>query len=165
MNAKELLTPEHIEIYASLFEKDQPKAAKLLRQYAIEWKESVDGQYEIDYVDIMQSIAAMAGTQGDAQLQRVAYHVGQSCNSEYHLSEQICELGSSNGGGSEVGAHDLTWSYGTVLSALYYRSVALESGLEFYPSERGIDEMVLAAARYGLGQDCGAKLCNGQCSD
>merc|ERR1712129_117011 len=99
---------------------------------------------DIDYVAIMQNVAAMAGTQGDAQLQRVAYHVGKSCSNEFHLSEQICELASNSGGGMEVGAHDLTWSYGTVLSAWYYRTLAVDAGLTFYPSEKGIDEMVIA---------------------
>jgi len=164
-NAKKLLSPEHIEIYADLFQKDQPNAAKLLLEYAKQWKDSIDGGYDIDYEEIMGTIGEMAATQGDNQLQRVAYHVNKECSDGPHMSEQICEQGSSQGGGQEVGAHDLTWSYGTVLSAMYYRDAAVDAGIKFYPAENAVDDMVLAVARYGLGQTCGGELCNGQCSD
>eukprot|EP00484_Ammonia_sp_Unknown_P003354 CAMPEP_0197075158 /NCGR_PEP_ID=MMETSP1384-20130603/211470_1 /TAXON_ID=29189 /ORGANISM="Ammonia sp." /LENGTH=547 /DNA_ID=CAMNT_0042514001 /DNA_START=1 /DNA_END=1645 /DNA_ORIENTATION=+ len=163
--AKQILSPRHVEIYAELMEKDQSKAARLLYQYAREWQDSLEGGYEMDYEVVMAQIASMMATQGDNQLQRVAYHVGKSCGGSYHLAEQICETTSSNGGGLEVGAHDLTWSYGTVLSAWYYRGLAVDAGVEFWPAEKRIDEMVLAVVRYGLGQDCGAELCNSQCHD
>ena len=48
-NAKELLSPDHIRVYADLFAKDMPKASKLLNEYAKQWQDSLDGGYDIDY--------------------------------------------------------------------------------------------------------------------
>ena len=39
------------------------------------------------------------------------------------MSEQLCETN-----GYETGANDLTWSYGTFLSAQHTRKTAVESG-------------------------------------
>ena len=113
----------------------------------------------------MGILSSMAATQGDNQLQRVAYHVNKSCSDGPHMSEQICENGSGSGGGLEIGAHDLTWSYGTVLSAWYYRQQSIDGGVKFYLDEKRIDDMVLAVAKYNLGETCGGELCNGQCHD
>merc|ERR1719145_230697 len=112
-DAETLLSAEHLEIYADIFEKDLPKGAAMLREYAQQWRWSLQGDWNgvIDYVEIMGTVAQLAATQGDNQLQRVKLHVGKECGGDYHLSEQICEGSSSNGGGKEVGAHDLTWSY------------------------------------------------------
>ena len=48
---------------------------------------------------------------------------------------------------------------------MYYRGQSVDAGIEFYPSEKGIDDMVLAVARANLGETCGGELCNGQCHD
>jgi len=64
-----------------------------------------------------QTLTALArafAQNGDGYLLRVRYHVE---GANFHLSEQI-----NRDNGQEQGANDLTWSYGTVLSAMQTRS-------------------------------------------
>ena len=49
-------------------------------------------------------------------LQRIRYHV---VGDHFHLSEQL-----DKETGYEISAYDLSWSYGTVFKALYYRNLA-----------------------------------------
>lgn len=66
------------------------------------------------------SAEAIAGTMlaaGDGVLQRIRYHVA---GDGFHLGEQL-----DKNTGYEISAYDLTWSYGTMLKALYYRSLAV----------------------------------------
>merc|ERR1711902_389665 len=109
--------------------------------------------------EIALNIGAMFAPQGDGQLSRVAKYA-LPCSD--HLSEQICESESAKDGGQEIGAHDLTWSYGTVLSAMYYRDVAIGKGVKLW--DEHINERV-DRMTWGSQGDCGKNICSGQCTD
>jgi hypothetical protein len=53
---------------------------------------------------------------GDGVLQRVRYHVA---GANFHLPEQL-----DKNTGYEYSATDLTWSYGTMLKSVWYRSLS-----------------------------------------
>ncbi len=59
---------------------------------------------------------------GDGVLQRVRYHVA---GTGFHLSEQL-----DKNTGYEKSAVDLTWSYATVLTALFRRDLASKAIME-----------------------------------
>jgi len=88
----------------------------MVLKYANEWENNMLSIEEKR--QITKDVARMLVTQGDAQMTRLHYHI-EGC--DYHMSEQLCETN-----GAEVGANDLTWAYGTFLSAWYYRGLATE---------------------------------------
>ena len=103
--------------------------------------------------EIIGNLSRYMTTTGDDQLTRVHYHVA-GCN--YHMSEQVCETN-----GYEIGAWDLTWSYGTFLSAWYYRSQAIAAGAFPMPREMAVDWNKIYN---GVGDNFCAG-CSSQCGD
>ena len=152
-SAKGVITKRLLRIVSDIVEKDLPKGAKYLRQKM----DVLDDLIDEELGEIAVAIGSMFASQGDGQLSRVAKYV-IPCSD--HMSEQICESKSENGGGQEIGAHDLTWSYGTVLSAMYYRNVALEAGVELW--DKSINERVDRSS-WGSQGNCGQNICKGQC--
>ena len=69
--------------------------------------------------------AMEVATAGDAVLYRVYYHVEPY---GFHLSEQI-----DRNTGAEESATDLTWSYATILKAMWYRNYFTDSALKASP--------------------------------
>ena len=154
-NAKSVITVRLLHIISEIVEKDQADAAKYLRQFV----DDFDALTNEQLAEIAVNIAAMFASQGDGQLSRVAKYA-KPCSD--HLSEQICESETENGGGTEIGAHDLTWSYGTLLSAMHYRNVAMEKGVKLW--DERINERV-DGLKWGSLGDCGQNICSGQCVD
>lgn len=72
----------------------------------------LDDETDISISDFAELIA----NAGDGVLYRVRYHVEPY---DFHLSEQI-----DRNVGTEVGAIDLTWSYGTMIKAMWWRDNA-----------------------------------------
>jgi len=64
-----------------------------------------------------QVFSRLAISQGDGVLLRVRYHVA---GADFHLSEQLDKYS-----GYETSATDLTWSYATMLKAMYFRGLAV----------------------------------------
>ena len=157
-NPREGLSAKAMLVISDLVEKDLPTASQYLRDYVSLWKEPADlGEEEMQ--EITENIAAMFMSQGDGQLQRVAKYV-KPC--QLRMSEQFCEDTAANGGGQEIGAHDLTWSYGTVLSAMYYRDQAQEMGVRQW--DQSVNDRVHWDA-FGAQENCGGNICSGQCHD
>jgi len=105
-------------------------------------------------------LSLLLASSGDEQLQRVHYHV-QSCN--VHMSEQICETS-----GVQVGALDLTWSYGTFLRAWKSRSELTNYGIDLDSlpsSEIKINEENLKLFAQKNNYETCLDGCNGQCVD
>eukprot|EP01084_Bolivina_argentea_P006027 11403_1 len=155
-NGKDILSAEHLRIYSDLFRKDQGNdISMLLLKYSNEWNTYDDTMKH----EISQIVGLTACTQGDNQLKGVANYVKQPCGN--HMAEQICETN-----GKEDGAYDLTWAYGTVLSAWYYRELAINNiGMEnvneiYWPQTPTLDKM---SAKYYGPAACGG--CESQCSD
>ena len=153
-NGKDVLNDMLLRIISDIVDKDLPTAATYLRGYI----GKLDGLDDDELEEIMENIAGIFASQGDGQLTRVAKFTVGPCND--HMSEQICEQKIENGGGQEIGAHDLTWSYGTVLSAMYYRGKTMEMGVKLWDngmSGKGwrLDDI--------FDQNCGSNLCGGQC--
>eukprot|EP01084_Bolivina_argentea_P080907 146520_1 len=155
-NARDILSVELLKIILEIVEKDLPTASEYLRQY-INIFDSLNNK---ELMEISAAIAGIFASQGDGQLTRVAKYV-IPCKD--HMSEQICEQTSSNGGGQEIGAHDLTWSYGTVLSAMYYRDIGINLGIQHWDND--INNRIDRVNLWGLQEDCGANICQGQCKD
>merc|ERR1712087_1015261 len=153
--AKEAMTMEVMGVLAELFRKDLPRATMRLES-AMDSDLRAEMSTE-EWAQLALDVSAMMLSQGDGQLQRVAKYV-KPCDN--HMSEQICEGASASGGGQEIGAHDLTSSYGTVLSAMYYRGQAVTMGVQPWQIEWAPVDYA-----FGLQEDCGANICSGQCHD
>ena len=69
--------------------------------------------------------AMEVATAGDAVMYRVYYHVEPY---GFHLSEQI-----DRNTGAEESATDLTWSYATILKAMWYRNYFTTAALQAHP--------------------------------
>jgi hypothetical protein len=119
---------ERLRAYAKNLDKDMPLASKKLHSMAQTWEAGDLSRTE--KIAVTAFAARATASSGDGQLTRVKYHT-QNC--DMHLSEQICETS-----GETIGAFDLTWSYGTMLSAWYYRGEATKFGVEPLPFEREI---------------------------
>ena len=117
---------EKLKVYSKILKRNFPNYSEKLETLASNWAQGYLNNKEKH--KIKNELARYMTTSGDDQLSRVKYHI-ESCN--YHMSEQICETN-----GKEIGAYDLTWSYGTFLSAWYYRSQAINQGA--IPIEREI---------------------------
>eukprot|EP01089_Gocevia_fonbrunei_P016118 TRINITY_DN4924_c0_g1_i1.p1 TRINITY_DN4924_c0_g1~~TRINITY_DN4924_c0_g1_i1.p1 ORF type:complete len:526 (-),score=98.74 TRINITY_DN4924_c0_g1_i1:46-1623(-) len=74
------------------------------------------GDDESSYEDLtVERFSQLLAETGDAVLDRIAYHVK---GSGFHLAEQI-----DKNTGVQCSATDLTWSYATVIKAMYYRNL------------------------------------------
>ena len=126
-NVDNVLNSQLLKIYSKILKYNFPKYSQLLLEYAKDW--DVDGLLSNEIkLEIKHDLAKYMTTTGDDQLTRVKYHI-ENCN--FHMSEQICE-----NNGKEIGAYDLTWSYGTFLGAWYDRGQAIKAGA--VPMEREI---------------------------
>ena len=101
------------------------------------------------------NLARYMTTTGDDQLTRIKYHI-EGCG--FHMSEQICETN-----GKEIGAYDLTWSYGTFLSAWYYRGQAIEAGALPIERETKIDWKRVNSVQSFNNNTCAG--CSNQCNE
>ena len=87
--------------------------------------------YDIDAIHAftpLQFSQAIASA-GDAVLQRIYYHVQSS---QLHLPEQL-----DKNTGAEASATDLTWSYATVLKAMWYRNNFSATAIRIHPGVEG----------------------------
>jgi len=142
-----------LKIYAKIIKRSFPKASNELIKLSDEW---INNKLNfMDKFEIKNNIASYMTTTGDDQLTRIKYHI-KGCN--FHMSEQICETN-----GQEIGAYDLTWSYGTFLSAWYYRSEAINAGA--FPAQREIDINWKLINSIGFFDDVPCAGCSNQCSD
>ena len=135
-----------------------PKATEYISKYVDIW----DTIQESEKSDVIKTVSGIFAQSGDDQLQGVSKYTRQ-CN--LHFSEQVCEVGTSSGGGLEVGAPDLTWSYGTILSAMYYRNESLNIGVKPWIYDRNTSAINMIYNRMMPQQDCAGNLCDGQCHD
>jgi len=123
------LTPKKLRACAKHFAKDQYPGYEMLIKSADLWENNLLSIEEKR--EVAKNLAQLLVTQGDAQMIRLKYHI-TGC--DYHMSEQLCETN-----GYEVGANDLTWAYGTFLSAWYYRGLSIENGIPPLPLANKID--------------------------